>query len=141
MVVTAAVVEPKEVIMNGVDVTDVSRNYTSEEWEKLKQVGGHTYVYQRRDFLSGRSAPMEVARGRDGGRKRDAIKPASMVGRWWADAVLLRRRLENQIVEYTAASRFCVRTPRNHPHLIVVPRTVHVLDHVVTRLEWHPQRQ
>ena len=47
--------------MNGVDVTDVTRNFTSEEWEKLKAVGGHTYVYQRRDFLSGRG-------GRDGGR-------------------------------------------------------------------------
>ena len=54
----------QKVIMNGVDVTDVSRNYTSEEWEKLKQVGGHTYVYQRRDFLSGcggRDGRAEVA--------------------------------------------------------------------------------
>ena len=47
--------------MNDVDVTDVTRNFTGEEWEKLKAVGGHTYVYQRRDFLSGRG-------GRDGGR-------------------------------------------------------------------------
>ena len=41
--------------MNGtIDVTDMSRNFTSDEWEKLKLVGGHTYIYQRRDFLSGR---------------------------------------------------------------------------------------
>lgn len=51
------------VTMNGVDVTDVSRNYTSEEWDKLRQVGGHTYVYQRRDFLNGRTG-----RGERGGR-------------------------------------------------------------------------
>ena len=37
----------QKVNMNGVDVTDVTRNLTSEEWEKLKHVGGHTYVYQR----------------------------------------------------------------------------------------------
>jgi hypothetical protein len=55
-----------KVTMNGVDVTDVSRNYTSEEWEKLKQVGGHTYVYQRRDFLSGRGG--RDGRGGRGGR-------------------------------------------------------------------------
>jgi hypothetical protein len=53
----------QKVIMNGVDVTDVTRNYTSDEWDKLKQVGGHTYVYQRREFLSGRSG-----RGERGGR-------------------------------------------------------------------------
>jgi hypothetical protein len=38
------------ITMNGVDVTDVTdvtRNYTSDEWDKLRQVGGHTYVYQR----------------------------------------------------------------------------------------------
>ena len=39
--------------MNGVDVTDITRNFTSDEWDKLRAVGGHTYVYQRRDFISG----------------------------------------------------------------------------------------
>jgi hypothetical protein len=39
--------------INGVDVTDVTRNFTSDEWDKLRAVGGHTYVYQRRDFISG----------------------------------------------------------------------------------------
>ncbi|KAI2509730.1 hypothetical protein MHU86_4712 [Fragilaria crotonensis] len=42
------------VIMNGVDVTDISRNFTSDEWEKLRACGGHTYVTQRREYLSGR---------------------------------------------------------------------------------------
>jgi hypothetical protein len=41
------------VVMNGVDVTDISRNFTSDEWEKLKLVGGHTYIYLRRKYLSG----------------------------------------------------------------------------------------
>jgi hypothetical protein len=49
------------VVMNGVDVTDVARNFTSDDWDKLRACGGHTYVYQRRDFLSGNS-------GRGGGR-------------------------------------------------------------------------
>jgi hypothetical protein len=31
------------VVMNGVDVTDKSRNFTSDEWEKLHACGGHTY--------------------------------------------------------------------------------------------------
>lgn len=40
------------VVMNGVYVTDISRNFTSEEWDKLRLVGGHTYIYQRREYLS-----------------------------------------------------------------------------------------
>ena len=41
-----------KVIMNGVDVTDISRNFTSDEWEKLRACGGHTYVAQRREYIS-----------------------------------------------------------------------------------------
>ena len=55
-----------KVVMNGVDVTDVTRNYTSDEWEKLKVCGGHTYVYQRRDFLNGRMHGREGRAGRNG---------------------------------------------------------------------------
>jgi len=47
--------KPK-VIMNGVDVTDVTRNFTTDDWDKLRACGGHTYVYQRRDYLSGRGS-------------------------------------------------------------------------------------
>lgn len=58
--------------MNGVDVTDVSRNFTSDEWDKLRACGGHTYVNQRRDFLSGRSrGDRGGGRGRGGGRYGD----------------------------------------------------------------------
>jgi hypothetical protein len=39
-----------KVTVNGVDVTDVPRNFTSDEWDKLRVVGGHTYVYQRREY-------------------------------------------------------------------------------------------
>ncbi len=41
------------VVMNGVDVTDVTRNFTSDDWDKLRACGGHTYVYQRHEFLNG----------------------------------------------------------------------------------------
>lgn len=44
-----------KVTMNGVDVTVVTRNFTADDWDKLRAVGGHTYVYQRREYLSGNS--------------------------------------------------------------------------------------
>jgi hypothetical protein len=54
------------VVMNGVDVTDVIRNFTSEDWDKLRACGGHTYVYQRRDFLNGRGGRGDAQGGRGG---------------------------------------------------------------------------
>ena len=56
--------------MNGVDATDVTCNYTSEEWDKLRQVGGHTYVYQRCEYLSGRTGRGERGRGGNHGSGR-----------------------------------------------------------------------
>jgi hypothetical protein len=55
-----------KVTMNGVNVTDVTRNFTSDEWEKLKACKGHTYVYQRRDFLNGRTNGREGRGGQNG---------------------------------------------------------------------------
>jgi hypothetical protein len=89
----------QKVIMNGVDVTDVSRNYTSEEWEKLKQVGGHTYVYQRRDFLSGRGGRGGRG-GRDGGGGR--YQAGKRGGGTNDERSVAAATTENQIVEYTA---------------------------------------
>ena len=57
-----------KVVMNGVDVTDISRNFTSDEWEKLRACGGHTYVAQRREYLSGRNGGRGDNRGGRGGR-------------------------------------------------------------------------
>ena len=58
------------IIMNGVDVTDVTRNFTSEDWDKLRACGGHTYVYQRRDFLQGNGrGGCDNRGGRGGGRQ------------------------------------------------------------------------
>ena len=55
--------------MNGVDVTDVTRNFTADDWDKLRAVGGHTYVYQRREYLSGSSrGRARDGRGTRGGR-------------------------------------------------------------------------
>lgn len=98
----------QKVTMNGVDVTDVSRNYTSEEWEKLKQVGGHTYVYQRRDFLSGRGGrDGRGGRGR-GGRDGNSGRYQSG-GRGAATGeqdrnIAATATTENQIVEYDASA-------------------------------------
>lgn len=57
-----------KVIMNGVDVTDTSRNFTSDEWDKLRACGGHAYVAQRREYLSGRHGGRGDRGGGRGGR-------------------------------------------------------------------------
>lgn len=57
-----------KVMMNGVDVSDIHRNFTSDKWDKLKLVGGHTYIYQRRDYLNNRGSGRYDGRGRSGGR-------------------------------------------------------------------------
>jgi hypothetical protein len=59
-----------KVTMNGVDVSDIHRNFSTDEWDKLKAVGGHTYIYQRRDYLNNRGSGRYDGRGggRGGGR-------------------------------------------------------------------------
>jgi hypothetical protein len=56
-----------KVMMNGVDVSDIHRNFTSDEWDKLRMVGGHTYIYQRREYLNNRGSGRGDGRG-GGGR-------------------------------------------------------------------------
>jgi hypothetical protein len=56
-----------KVMMNGVDVSDIHCNFTSDEWDKLRMVGGHTYIYQRRDYLNTRGSGRSDGRG-GGGR-------------------------------------------------------------------------
>jgi hypothetical protein len=56
-----------KVMMNGVDVSDIHRNFTSDEWDKLRMVGGHTYIYQRREHLNNRGSGRGDGRG-GGGR-------------------------------------------------------------------------
>jgi hypothetical protein len=94
----------QKVIMNGIDVTDVTRNFTSDEWEKLKLVGGHTYVYQRRDFLSGRGGrDGRGGRGGRGGREGTSGRyQAAGRGHMTEDRTVAAASTENQIVEYTA---------------------------------------
>ena len=55
-----------KVMMNGVDVSDIHRNFTADEWDKLRLVGGHTYIYQRREYLNNRGSGRFSGRG--GGR-------------------------------------------------------------------------
>ena len=62
-----------KVVMNGVDVSDINRNFTSDEWEKLRTCGGVlAYIHQRREYPanrgSGRSDGRGGGPGRGGGR-------------------------------------------------------------------------
>ncbi len=59
---------PMRVVMNGVDVTDISQNFTSDEWDKLRACGGHTYVTQRREYVNGRHGGRSDNRGGRGNR-------------------------------------------------------------------------
>ncbi len=44
--------------INGIDVSDLTQNFTDEEWRKLAYNGGWLYVAQAREQMNGR--------GRDG---------------------------------------------------------------------------
>jgi hypothetical protein len=61
-----------KVVMNGVDVSDINRNFTGDEWEKLRTCGGVSYIHQRREYLANRSSGRFDGRnggpGRGGGR-------------------------------------------------------------------------
>jgi len=59
-------------VINGVDVTDANRNFSQQEWEKLR--GHYDYIFQRRgrqDFR-GRGGPRAPARLGGRGRGRDS---------------------------------------------------------------------
>jgi hypothetical protein len=92
----------QKVIMNGIDVTDVSRSFTTDEWEKLKTVGGHAYVYQRREYLSGRGRDGRggrSGRGARGGRYDERPATASDVPR-----AVAATNTSTEIVEYNAST-------------------------------------
>lgn len=93
-----------KVTMNGVDVTDVSRSFTSDEWDKLRVVGGHTYVYQRREYLSGRGGRdgRSGQRGRAAGRgDRSGERPS---GTDDVPRIVGATNTSTDIVEYNASS-------------------------------------
>jgi hypothetical protein len=96
-----------KVVMNGVDVTDVTRNFTSDDWDKLRAVGGHTYVYQRRDYLSGNAG----RGGRDNRGGRGGRGGRSLAGRYASDRPAIAGEDRNvaaanvtDIVEYDAST-------------------------------------
>ena len=60
-----------KVVMNGVDVSDINRNFTSDKWEKLRTCGGIAYIHQRREYLANRAPGRFEGRGRGGGRGHD----------------------------------------------------------------------
>jgi hypothetical protein len=57
-----------KVVMNGVDVSDINRNFTSDEWEKLRTCGGIAYIHQRREYLANRGSGRFDGRGGGPGR-------------------------------------------------------------------------
>lgn len=61
-----------KVVMNGVDVSDINRNFTTDEWDKLRSCGGIAYIHQRREYLanrgSGRFDGRSGGSGRGGGK-------------------------------------------------------------------------
>jgi hypothetical protein len=89
--------------MNSVDVTDVTRNYTLDEWDKLRQVGGHTYVYQHREFLSGRTGRGDRGRGgnRASGRGFNSGRYSERQGDNEPRAIAAANTNTTDIVEYS----------------------------------------
>ncbi len=57
-----------KVVMNGVHVSDINRNLTSDEWERLRTCGGVSYVHQRREYLANRGSGRFDGRGGGPGR-------------------------------------------------------------------------
>ncbi len=57
-----------KVVMNGVDVSDINRNFTSDEWEKLRSCGVIAYIHQRREYLANRGSDRFDGRGGGSGR-------------------------------------------------------------------------
>jgi len=67
----------KRVVWNGIDVTDVTRSFTDEEWDALRPNGGLAYIHQQRELLHGGGR----GRGRDGrgrGRGRDSRNASAL---------------------------------------------------------------
>lgn len=57
-----------KVVMNGVDVSDINRNFTTDEWDKLRSCGGIAYIHQRREYLANRGSGRFDGRGGGPGR-------------------------------------------------------------------------
>jgi hypothetical protein len=89
-----------KVVMNGVDVTDVTRSFTSDDWDKLRSCGGHSYVYQRREYLSergGRVGNRGGRGGRGGGRYINPVPPNE-------DRQISAAAVSTDMVEYDASN-------------------------------------
>ena len=68
-----------KVHMNGVDVSDIHRSFTSDEWEKLRSCGGQAYIYQRREYFNNRGSGRFDGRG--GGSRGFGDRGGSYGGR------------------------------------------------------------
>ena len=90
----------QKVIMNGIDVTDVTRSFTSDEWDKLRSCGGQAYVYQRREYLSGRGGHESRAGGRGGRGGGRTANPGPVND----DRQVAAAAVTTDIVEYDASN-------------------------------------
>ena len=57
-----------QTIINGVDISDTTRNFTVNEWTSLGWNGGWAYVFQCQERMNGRGSGIRGG-DRDGGRK------------------------------------------------------------------------
>ena len=126
----------QKVIMNGIDVTDVTRSFTSDEWDKLRSCGGHAYVYQRREYLSGRGGREGRAGGRGGRGGRGGGRRANP-GPVNDDRQVAAAAVTADIVEYDASNKrmeltLCRLQGKE-------TRMADVLDHAVN-IDSYPQR-
>jgi hypothetical protein len=90
-------------------VTDVTRNFTSDDWDKLRACGGHSYVYQRREYLSGRGGRDGRSGGR-GGRGGRGSGRATNPAPANEDRQIAAAAVTTDIVEYDASGNTSIAT-------------------------------
>ena len=127
----------QKLTMNGVDVTDVSRNFTSDEWEKLKIVGGHTYVYQRRVVAVVAMVAADEAAAADAKDRQVVTRLLDKAIQRMIGALRLRRVKTKSLS--TQPRLPLLQAPRYRQHLIVAHRMAHALVHDV-KVDSYPQR-
>ena len=86
-----------KVIINGFDVTDVTRSFTPDDWDKLRSCGRHSFVYKHREYPSGRGGRDGRTGNRGGGRSTNPAPPNN-------DRKVSATAVSTDIVEYDASN-------------------------------------
>ena len=100
----------QKVVMNGIDVTDVHRSFTSDEWDKLRSCGGQAYVYAHRDYLSGRGGGRDGRTGGRGGRGGRGSGRSNNTAPANEDRQISAAAATTDIVEYDASTNTTIST-------------------------------